>query len=125
MSDTTSTTSPADVASLARAARAASRKLALLSDETRKSTLAGIADALEESASRILAANRRDLSVAEKLLSSGEMTQALFSRLRIKESGIAEMAARVREVANLPENGWRPPNSTSASSCIRNPVRSV
>ncbi len=29
------------------------------------------------------------------------MSQALFSRLRIKESGIAEMAARVREVANL------------------------
>jgi glutamate-5-semialdehyde dehydrogenase len=103
LSDRTSTTSPADVRSLARSARAASRKLALLSGETRKSALAGIADALEESGSRILAANRRDLSAAEKLLSSGEMTQALFSRLRIKESGIAEMAARVREVANLPD----------------------
>jgi glutamate-5-semialdehyde dehydrogenase len=31
------------------------------------------------------------------------MTQALFSRLRIKQSGTAEMAARVREVANLPD----------------------
>jgi glutamate-5-semialdehyde dehydrogenase len=31
------------------------------------------------------------------------MTPALLSRLWIKESGIAEMAARVREVANLPD----------------------
>ena len=103
MSDTTSTTSPADVVSIARSARAASRKLALLSGETRKSTLLAIADALEQSGPRILAANRKDLSAAEKLLSSGEMTQALFSRLRITESGVGEMAARVRGVANLPD----------------------
>jgi len=31
------------------------------------------------------------------------MTPTLLSRLRIKESGISEMAARVREVANLPD----------------------
>jgi len=37
------------------------------------------------------------------LLSTGEMTPALFSRLRIQEAGIGEMAARVREVANLPD----------------------
>jgi glutamate-5-semialdehyde dehydrogenase len=62
-----------------------------------------IAGALEGNAGRILAANAQDCAVAEKLLSTGEMTQTLFSRLRIKDSGIAEMAARVREVANLPD----------------------
>jgi glutamate-5-semialdehyde dehydrogenase len=93
----------ADVASLARSARAASRKLALLSGETRKAALLAIADALEGNSKRILSANAKDCAAAEKLLSTGEMTQALFSRLRIKESGIAEMAARVREVANLPD----------------------
>jgi glutamate-5-semialdehyde dehydrogenase len=93
----------ADVASLARSAREGSRKLALLSGETRNAALLAIADALEGNGERILSANAKDCAAAEKLLSTGEMTQALFSRLRIKESGIAEMAARVREVANLPD----------------------
>ena len=86
---------------MARSARQASRKLALLSGETRKATLLAIADALEGNGGRILAANAKDCAAAEKLASIGQMTPALFSRLRIKESGIAEMAARVREVANL------------------------
>jgi glutamate-5-semialdehyde dehydrogenase len=88
---------------MAYSAREASRKLALLSGETRKATLLAIADALERNGGRILAANAKDCAAAEKLLATGEMTPALFSRLRIKESGIAEMAARVREVANLPD----------------------
>jgi glutamate-5-semialdehyde dehydrogenase len=88
---------------MAHSAREASRKLALLSDETRKATLLAIAEALEGNAERILAANAKDCAAAEKLLSTGEMTQALFSRLRIKGTGIGEMAARLREVANLPD----------------------
>lgn len=88
---------------MAHSAREASRKLALLSGETRKVTLLALAEALEGNGLRILAANAKDCAAAEKLLSTGEMTQALFSRLRIKESGIAEMAARVREVASLPD----------------------
>jgi glutamate-5-semialdehyde dehydrogenase len=103
MSDNSSTRPLPDVPSITHSARKASRKLALLSGETRKAALLAIADALEGNGERILAANAKDCMATEKLLSSGEMTQALFSRLRIKESGICEMAARVREVANLPD----------------------
>ena len=103
MSDLPATKPFADIASIARSARKASRKLAFLSDETRKAALLAIAEALEGNGGRILAANAKDCAVAEKLLSTGDMTQALFSRLRIKENGIAEMASRVREVANLPD----------------------
>ncbi len=63
--------------------------------------LLAIADALELDGERILAANARDCETAETLVSRGKMSHALFSRLRIKERGIAEMSARVREVANL------------------------
>ncbi len=101
MSNTPTAKPSVDVAALARSAREASRKLALLSGEVRKAALLAIADALERNAARILAANAKDCAAADTLLSSQEMTPALFSRLRIKESGIAEMAARVREVANL------------------------
>jgi glutamate-5-semialdehyde dehydrogenase len=103
MSDSPRTMPQADVSSLVRSARQASRKLALLSSETRKASLLAMADALEGNSDRILLANARDCAAAENLVSSGEMTPALFSRLRIKQSGIAEMAARVREVANLPD----------------------
>ena len=103
MTDTLSATKRAAVASLARAARAASRKLALLSDEERTGALLAIADAIESNAERILAANAKDCAAAEPLVSGGRMSPALFARLRIKETGIAEMAARVREVANLPD----------------------
>jgi glutamate-5-semialdehyde dehydrogenase len=75
----------------------------LLSGETRRVILLAIADGLEGNGGRILTANAKDCAAAEKLLSRGKMTPALLSRLRIKESGIAEMAARVREVANLPD----------------------
>jgi len=103
VSQTSPTRSFADVVSLARSAREAARKLALLSDEKRRAALLAIADGLEENGERILVANAKDCEAAKKLLSTGEMTQALFSRLRIKEKGISEMAARVREVANLPD----------------------
>ncbi len=103
MSDNSSTRQASDVASIAYSARQASRKLALLSDETRKVALLAIAEALEGNAERILAANAKDCAAAEKLLSTGEMTQAQFSRLRIEHSGIGDMAARVRDVANLPD----------------------
>jgi glutamate-5-semialdehyde dehydrogenase len=103
LSNTPSTRPLSDVASIARYAREASRKLALLSGETRKATLLAIADALEGNGGRILAANAKDCSAAERLVSNGEMTPALLSRLRIKESGVAEMASRVREVASLPD----------------------
>jgi glutamate-5-semialdehyde dehydrogenase len=91
------------VAELAQAARNASRRLAVLSDELRKSALLTIADALLANRERILTANTQDCVAAERLLATGRMSQALYSRLRIKESGILEMAARVREVANLPD----------------------
>jgi glutamate-5-semialdehyde dehydrogenase len=103
LSDNSSTKPRVDVASLARSARDAARKLALLSGETRQAALLAIADALEENGERILAANAKDCAAAQQLLSSGAMTPALFSRLRIKTSGITEMAGRVREVANLPD----------------------
>ncbi len=103
MRDNSSTKPRVDVASLARSARDAARKLALLSGETRQTALLAIADAFEENGERILAANAKDCAAAQQLLSSGAMTPALFSRLRIKASGITEMAGRVRKVANLPD----------------------
>jgi len=101
--DSTSASPHAGVVSIARLARAASRKLVLLSSEARSAALLAVADRLEQNSPQILAANAKDCAAADALVSSGKMSPALFARLRVKENGIAEMAARVREVANLPD----------------------
>jgi glutamate-5-semialdehyde dehydrogenase len=103
VTDTLSAGKHVDVAAVAHSGRVASRKLALLSNEMRTNVLLAIANVLESEGGRILAANAKDCSAAQQLVDSGKMSQALYARLRIKETGIAEMAARVREVANLPD----------------------
>jgi glutamate-5-semialdehyde dehydrogenase len=101
LSEAISTPARADVTQIVRSARVASRKLAVLANDTRKSALLAIANALEANSQQILNANAQDCAAAEELVSSEKLSPALFSRLRIKPSGIAEMAARVHEVANL------------------------
>jgi glutamate-5-semialdehyde dehydrogenase len=82
-------------------ARIAARALARLSCKSRNEVLLACAKAIESAGPRILGANALDLQTAEPLVSSGSMSPAMFSRLCVKENGIKEMAARVREVARL------------------------
>lgn len=88
-------------AEAARAARTAARRLAGVSSEVRKAALLAAAEAIEAAAGAILSANALDCAAAEPLVAQGKLSASLFARLRIKEGGIAEMAARVREVASL------------------------
>ena len=89
------------VASVARRARAASRELAKLSADARNEVLLAAAQAIERNAARILEANAIDCREAEPAVAAGKMSAAMFARLRVKESGIAQMAAQIREVARL------------------------
>lgn len=91
------------VKSVAQRARTASRELARLSSESRTEVLLATAKALEENKQKILEANERDCRAAEALVASGKMSPAMFARLRVNERGIVQMAAQVREVAQLPD----------------------
>ncbi len=91
------------VEGVAKRARQASRVLASLSDECRRTALFAAADALGERRAEILAANERDLENARELVANGEMTTAMFKRLKTSEGGISAMAASVRGVAELPD----------------------
>jgi glutamate-5-semialdehyde dehydrogenase len=91
------------VADLARRANDAARILATLPDAMRKDALLAIADSLIEHGAEILRANKRDCDVARVQVEKGEMSPSLFARLETSERGIHEMAARVRQVANLPD----------------------
>jgi glutamate-5-semialdehyde dehydrogenase len=86
-----------------RRARHAAHILAAVSSERRNEALLAAANAIEARSAEILAANEKDCALASKAVESGEMSRALFARLRTTERGVSEMAARVREVAQLPD----------------------
>ena len=87
----------------AKLARATSRKLAVLSEETRNTVLQNAAERLEENSARILAANQEDVRAAEELVGAGKMSAAMLARLRVTEKSVREMAEKVRGVARLPD----------------------
>ena len=89
------------VAAVAKRAREASRALARLSDERRNAVLMAAAEATESRRAEILQANALDCAAAEASVSAGTISSPMFKRLRVTESGVAEMAMRVREVARL------------------------
>lgn len=91
------------VAEMAKRARASSRQLARLSNDARNEILMAAAKAIESGAQRIVEANERDCRASESLVASGKISAAMFARLRVTAKGIEEMAARVRDVARLPD----------------------
>src|ERR1700674_322686 len=94
---------PSDIHQLIRRARKAAHVLATLSGERRNEALLSAANAIEARAEEILAANEKDCAAAQQAVERGELSRAMFARLRTTERGIAEMAARARDVARLPD----------------------
>jgi glutamate-5-semialdehyde dehydrogenase len=92
-----------DIHQLIRRARKAAHVLATLSGERRNEALLAAANAIEARAEEILSANEKDCAAAQQAVERGELSRAMFARLRTTERGIAEMAARVRDVARLPD----------------------
>jgi len=88
-----------DIRSAALACRAATATLAQLDTEARNALLRAMADALDTQADPILAANARDIEAAQAHGTSG----ALLDRLRLDATGLAGVAAAVREVADMPD----------------------
>jgi len=92
-----------DVRHLIKRARKAAHILATLSNERRNEALIAAANAIEARAAEIQAANDKDCAAAQKAVEAGELSRAMFARLRTTERGIADIAARVRDVARLPD----------------------
>ncbi|HXW63153.1 MAG TPA: glutamate-5-semialdehyde dehydrogenase [Candidatus Acidoferrales bacterium] len=89
------------VVSVAHRARIAARVLAKLSLEARNNVLLAQAEAIRGGSKRILEANTRDCDAAKPDLAAGKISSAMFQRLRVTEKSVAQMAARVEEVARL------------------------
>lgn len=89
----------AQCVALGRRARTAARALALLNTAAKDAWLRAAAAALEAHSADLLAANGRDLAVAE----ANGLTKAQIDRLRLTPTRISAAAAGMREVAALPD----------------------
>lgn len=89
----------AEVHDAARRARAASRTLARLSTETKNRALRAAADRVLMDAHLVVAANQRDLDEAR----AAGTSDAMLDRLAFNPHRIDEVAARLRQVASLPD----------------------
>ena len=91
------------IQALAEAAKSASRKIASKSNDQRNQALEAVAQALEQAASQILAANAEDMQRARAAFSRGELSRALVDRLELSAAKLASMVEGVRAVAALPD----------------------
>ena len=91
------------VRQLAERSRGAARVLAPVSLAQRNDALSAIAAALLAQQDRLLAANAEDLHLADALVATGDLSAANRARLGLTPAKLAEMAAQVRAVRELPD----------------------
>lgn len=98
-----SNSSPLEVA---KAASISSRSLATLSTEARNNALTAIHEALAKSKGTILAANAKDLELANKAAENGELSQSVLKRLDLARKGKWEdMLQGILDVRDLEDPG--------------------
>lgn len=93
-------------------AKSASRVMAGLKGDKKKEVLLGFAEALRDSCSMILDANKKDLEYAKSV----NLSESMMDRLRLDSARIESMARAIEEIAALKEpvgrvlEGWRVEN---------------
>lgn len=86
---------------IAKNAKEASLRLANLSTEIKDSALEAIASELNSKKQVLLDANSKDLVEAQKMVISGELSQAVFNRLKLDDNKMNAMIAGVRDLIKL------------------------
>lgn len=90
-----------DFLTIAKNAKNASLKLANLSSDVKNAALEAVANSIENSKQKIMDANQIDLIEAQKLVDSGEISQATFGRLKLDDNKMRDMISGIRDVMKL------------------------
>ena len=86
---------------IAKSAKNASLKIAYVSSEIKNKALLKIADCIEKHTQNIFVANKKDLEKAQILVTSGEISQSAFNRLKLDENKMRDMIQGIRDIAKL------------------------
>ena len=90
-----------DFENIAKTAKAAALEIADISADLKNRALLKIADNLEKNKAKIFEANKKDLTDAESLVTSGEISKSTFNRLKLDENKMRDMIQGIRDVAKL------------------------
>ncbi len=91
----------ANVIEIAKKAKEASIFALQLSTEIKNKALNAVSLALESNKEKIIQANIADLQNAEELIKTGEITQAVYNRLKLDENKLRDMIQGVKDIALL------------------------
>jgi glutamate-5-semialdehyde dehydrogenase len=100
------------IVNMAKAARSAAAEMAKCNSNQKNAVLSSMADEIEKNASRIQAANQKDLDRAREM----GISNAMIDRLTVSDATINSMAKGLREVAGLNDpvgaisKSWLRPN---------------
>lgn len=97
---------------IAQNAKNSSYLLASLSEEVKNNALLTVAENIKNNKDLILAENKKDLEEAQKLIEKGELTNALYNRLKLDEDKINVIIKGIHDVINLED----PVNKVLAST---------
>lgn len=86
---------------ISKNAKEASLKLANLSVEVKNAALEAIANALDISRQTLFEANAKDLHESQEMVASGELSQAVFNRLKLDDNKMNAMISGVRDLIKL------------------------
>ena len=92
---------PVPFINIAKSAKQAALEIAGISSDLKNLVLLSVADAIENKKDDIFEANKKDLLEAENLLKTGEITSAVFNRLKFDENKMRDMIAGIRDIAKL------------------------
>ena len=90
-----------NVISIAKSAKEASVQALQLSTEIKNIALNKIADFLSLNKEQIFTANNEDLKNAQLMLQNGEISQAVFNRLKLDENKLRDMIQGVHSYRNI------------------------
>jgi len=90
-----------DFVQIAKNAKEASLKLANLPSELKNSALEAVANSIEAHKQILFDANAQDLADAQKMVEAGELSQAVFNRLKLDENKMNAMISGVRDLIKL------------------------
>ena len=88
---------------IAKTAKQAALKLADADTEIKNKVLQNAADKLEQNSKAIFEANGKDLDAAKQLVVSGEISPAIYKRLKLDENKLRDMVKGLRDLINLPD----------------------
>lgn len=90
-----------DIKTIAKNAKNASIALSSLPCEIKNEALKNIADALMNNTNGVIAANQKDLALAERAVADGKLSKSVFNRLKADENKINAMIEGIYDVIKL------------------------